>query len=41
MNDPITPFITAAIETEDPFMDHDTNGIELYIMYYLIASQLY
>lgn len=31
VNDTTVPYVTAAIEAEDPFIEHRTNGIELYV----------
>lgn len=30
VNDVTVPYVTAAIEAEDPFLQHVTNGIEMY-----------
>lgn len=29
VNDKTVPYVTAAIETSDPFVDHETNGIQM------------
>jgi hypothetical protein len=38
VNDRTVPYVTAAIETFDPFMNHETNGIEMCV---LVASPVY
>ena len=30
INDITVPYVTAAIETEDPFLNHTANGIDMY-----------
>ena len=30
VNDASAPYATSAIELEDPFLDHENNGIEMY-----------
>jgi hypothetical protein len=30
INDLTVPYVTAAIEAEDPFLNHATNGIDMY-----------
>jgi hypothetical protein len=31
INDTTVPYVTAAIETSDPFIDYETNGLEVYV----------
>ena len=31
INDPTVPFITAALELSDPFVDPEASGIQLYV----------
>jgi len=31
VNDRTVPFVTAAIETEDPFAEHAFNGVDMFV----------
>ena len=35
VNDKTVPYVTAAIETSDLFVDHETNGIHMYVPIFL------
>ena len=41
VNDKTVPYVTAAIETSDLFVDYETNGIQMYILIFLLNVSMY
>lgn len=40
INDRTVPYVTAAIETEDPFAEHETNGIDMFVFPLQLISSM-